>query len=81
MQGFKRFVTPQSKRRFWFHSAGRESDVSTETRTFMRFIVVFLSPFKKTLDDNLQLGHALRIACYIRLTFRLSSYSLSYICK
>jgi len=58
-----------------------ESDMSAETLNIMRFIVVFLSPFKQTLDDYLQLGHALRIACNLRFTFRLSSYNLSYICK
>jgi len=81
MQGVKRFVTPQSKRYLWCHSAGRKSDMSAETRNIMRLIVVFLSPFKQTLDDNLQLEDALRIACYLHFTFRLSSYSLSYICE
>jgi len=31
-----------------------ETDMSAETRNIMRFTVVFLSPFKQTLDDNLQ---------------------------
>jgi len=51
--------------------------MSAETRNFMGFIEVFLSPFKQTLDDNLQLGHSLRIACYLHFTFRLSSYNQS----
>jgi len=78
MQGVKRFVTPQSKRYFRCNSAGRQSDMSAETRNIRRFIVVFRSPFKQTLDDNLQLGDALRIACYLHFTFRLSSYNRNY---
>jgi hypothetical protein len=45
--------------------------MSAETRNIMRFIVVFLSPFKQTLDDNLQLWHAVRIACYLPFHFLL----------